>query len=297
MLNGIICVDKPSDWTSFDVVAKMRGIVKMRKIGHAGTLDPMATGVLPLFLGSATKACSLLPDQDKIYLATLQFGVTTDTLDRTGTVTKRSDQIMTCDQLEAIMPDFMGEITQLPPMYSAVKVGGTRLYQLARAGKTVERKLRTVQIHKMELRAFDALHQTAQLYVHCSKGTYIRTLADDIGAKLGVGAMLIALTREMAAGFTREDCYTLAELQQMADEQRLSNAFIPTERAFCAYQAIRLSEMQASMFLNGVSLDLHRVHCPPSDQQSYRIYNQQDDFLGLAYTDALSMKLRIKKIF
>lgn len=301
-MDGIICVNKPQEFTSFDVVAKMRGIAKMRKIGHAGTLDPMATGVLPLFFGQATKACHLLPTSDKIYLATVQFGLTTDTLDRTGTVLTRSEEKIVREQLEAVIPQFLGDIQQIPPMYSAVKMGGKKLYQLARSGKTVERPPRPVTIYALTLEDFDPHTQTAVLRVHCSGGTYLRTLADDIGQRLGVGGILTALVREMAAGFSLADCHTLACLQQASDAGRLRDALLPIDAVFACYPAIALSPAQVTMFLNGVKLDLHRVALPPGINagEICRVYNEDATrFLGLAHPhrDPAVAELCITKIF
>lgn len=303
-MDGILCVHKPPDFTSFDVVAKMRGIAKMRKIGHAGTLDPMATGVLPLFLGQATKACHLLPRSDKCYLATVQFGRTTDTLDRTGRVLTQSEERIDRTQLASVLPQFMGEIQQIPPMYSAVKLQGKKLYQLARSGKTVEREARSVTIHALTIVGFDAAAQTARLRVHCSGGTYLRTLADDLGRMLGVGGMLTELVREMAAGFCLAECHTLKTLQTAADEGRLQEYLQPIDTAFSCYPMITLSQAQSVLFLNGVKLDLNRLQLPAALQSGAicRVYQEQDEgtgFLGLAhpYREAGVAELRITKIF
>ena len=192
-LEGILCVDKPQDWTSFDVVAKMRGIADCHKIGHGGTLDPMATGVLPLFFGRSAKAMELMPVQEKRYTATICFGVTTDTQDCTGNILSTSEKAVTREALEAALVPLRGTIDQLPPMYSAVWVDGQRLYKLARAGKEVERPTRQVTIHRLDLLEFDVENRTCVIDVACSKGTYIRTLCHDIGEALGCGGMLTAL--------------------------------------------------------------------------------------------------------
>ena len=213
-LEGILCVDKPQDWTSFDVVAKMRGIADCHKIGHGGTLDPMATGVLPLFFGRSAKAMELMPNQDKRYTAAIRFGITTDTQDCTGNVLSTSEKPVTREALEAALVPLRGTIDQLPPMYSAVWVDGQRLYNLARAGKEVERPTRQVTVHRLELMEFDAENRTCVIDVACSKGTYIRTLCHDIGEALGCGGILTALRRTETLGFTSKDCHTLEELKQ-----------------------------------------------------------------------------------
>ncbi|MCM1480872.1 MAG: tRNA pseudouridine(55) synthase TruB, partial [Muribaculaceae bacterium] len=186
-LCGVICVNKPAGFTSFDVIAKMRGILKMKRLGHGGTLDPMATGVLPVFAGRAAKACDILPDSGKTYEAGFRFGVTTDTQDVTGTVTKERKADVTAEQLETVLENFRGEIMQIPPMYSAVSVGGKRLYDLARKGIEVERTARPVTIYTLELLEFNEGGQCGVLKISCSKGTYVRTLINDIGEALGSG--------------------------------------------------------------------------------------------------------------
>ena len=197
-MNGIILVDKPKDFTSFDVCAKMRGILKTRSVGHGGTLDPMATGVLPIFVGRATKCCDILPISDKTYIAGLKLGITTDTEDITGAVLAQSDVKITKDQLHKVVGSFVGNISQVPPMYSAVKVNGKKLYDLARQGITVERKARSITIYSINILSEDYEKNEFILEVSCSKGTYIRTLCSDIGRALGCGGTLFSLRRAMA---------------------------------------------------------------------------------------------------
>ena len=218
-MNGILCMNKPQDFTSFDVIGKLRGILHMKRLGHTGTLDPMATGVLPILVGTATKACDILPNQDKTYQATVVFGKATDTLDIWGKpLQDYPEQHVTEAALRAILPEFLGDITQLPPMYSAVSVNGKRLYELARKGETVERPTRTVHIDAITLDAFDETQQTATLTVSCGKGTYIRTLLSDIGQRLGGDAVMTALTRTAACGYPLQDCLTFEQVAAaMAD--------------------------------------------------------------------------------
>ena len=258
-MNGIILVNKPENFTSFDVCAKMRGILHIKRIGHAGTLDPMATGVLPVFVGKATKACDIMPDSSKAYRANVKFGAETDTLDKTGTVTETFEKRLTKSDIISVLPKFKGEITQIPPMYSAVKVNGKKLYELARQGKTVERPERKVTIEKLELEKFDEENQTAVFYIECSSGTYIRTLADDIAKAAGSGAYLTDLVRTKAAGFDISQTFTLEQIQQMADENRVEDAIISVDKIFSDMPKITLSAKQTVMYKNGVKLYLKNI--------------------------------------
>jgi tRNA pseudouridine55 synthase len=293
-LNGILCIDKPQGFTSFDVVAKMRGIAATRRIGHAGTLDPMATGVLPLFFGRATKACDLLPDQDKRYTAIFRLGITTDTLDITGKVLSEQPVNAAEAQVRAAAEKFTGEFMQVPPMYSAVQVNGRRLYDLAREGKEIERAARKVCVKKLVFLAADEAAHTYTIDVRCSKGTYIRSLAADIGEALGCGAVLTALRRTEAAGFTEAQCVTLDEAQRLAQAGELSRRCLPVAEAFGGLPQAELSEKQARMFQNGVRLDRARVNCPDTDGM-LAVYGPGKVFLGLAQTEG--GEFRMKKLF
>ena len=235
MPEGILCIDKPQGWTSFDVVAKCRGITKCRKIGHGGTLDPMATGVLPLFFGRAVKAIDLMPSQQKRYIAGIRFGVTTDTQDITGKVLDQSDAPVAREALEAALAAQRGEIKQLPPMYSAVWVDGKRLYDLARKGREVERPLRDVTVHRLELLDFDQKERVCTIDVTCSKGTYIRTICHDVGAALGCGGALSSLRRVETLGFTDGQCVTLEQLEAICQAGELEYSLLPVESAFAGY--------------------------------------------------------------
>jgi len=216
MPNGIIIIDKPQGWTSMDVCAKLRGIFREKRVGHAGTLDPMATGVLPVFVGQATKAISFAEGGEKIYEAVLRLGITTDTQDTTGTVLEEKPVTATEGDLRAVLPRFVGEISQLPPMYSAIKVNGQKLYDIARRGGTVERKPRTITIYDLALT--QKLSETDYaLRITCSKGTYIRTLCHDIGAMLGCGGTMAALQRVKASGFTIDEAVTIDEVQEKGE--------------------------------------------------------------------------------
>ena len=246
--DGIIIMDKPQGFTSFDMVAKMRGMLGTRKVGHAGTLDPMATGVLPIFVGRATKCCDLLPDQDKSYTATFELGYTTDTLDATGKLLSKQPVTAGEEQVRAVLERFRGPISQLPPMYSAISIGGKRLYDLARQGSEVERERRPVTIHSLELTAAQPQENRYTIEVNCSKGTYIRTLCADIGEALGCGATMTALRRTCAAGFSLEDALTLEQAQLLAFPVRAaqsqkdaafskdSHVPLPAGKILCAFQ-------------------------------------------------------------
>ncbi len=296
-MNGIILVNKPENFTSFDVCAKMRGILHIKRIGHAGTLDPMATGVLPVFVGKATKACDIMPDSSKAYRANVKFGVETDTLDRTGTVTETFEKKITESDIISVLPKFKGEITQIPPMYSAVKVNGKKLYELARQGKTVERPERKVTIEKLELEKFDEENQTAVFYIECSSGTYIRTLADDIAKAAGSGAYLTDLVRTKAAGFDISQTFTLEQIQQMADENRVEDAIISVDKVFSDMPKITLSAKQTVMYKNGVKLYLKNIKNLKNGVEKYTVYSDKNEFLGIAKTDTENEVLKIGKNF
>lgn len=295
-MNGILCVNKPSGWTSFDVVAKVRGMARTKKVGHAGTLDPMATGILPLFFGTATKACDVMPNDNKGYIATFRFGMTTDTLDITGNVQSQTESHITEAGLRALLPSFLGEIDQIPPMFSAVQVNGRRLYDIARSGAEVERKARRVNILKLKLLEFSEEEQIAVVEVLCSKGTYIRTLCSDIGEKLGVGATLTALNRHIVGNFTLDDCYTMEQLQAFTDAGVLDEKALPVEKVFEQLPKIKLNEVQSIKFRNGVKLDLNRVHYKNVDGL-HKVFDQKNQFMGLARLNLETMELIVEKMF
>lgn len=297
-MNGILCMNKPQDFTSFDVIGKLRGILHMKRLGHTGTLDPMATGVLPILVGTATKACDILPNQDKTYQATVVFGKATDTLDIWGKpLQDYPEQHVTEAALRAILPEFLGDITQLPPMYSAVSVNGKRLYELARKGETVERPTRTVHIDAITLDAFDETQQTATLTVSCGKGTYIRTLLSDIGQRLGGDAVMTALTRTAACGYPLQDCLTFEQVAAAMANGTLEEHLLPTDSLFSSYPKLRLNAAQERMFCNGVKLDLNRLRNLQPDQDIYTVYGATGTFLGTALADRTQQELRIGKRF
>lgn len=297
-MNGILCMNKPQDFTSFDVIGKLRGILHMKRLGHTGTLDPMATGVLPILVGTATKACDILPNQDKTYQATVVFGKATDTLDIWGKpLQDYPEQHVTEAALRAVLPEFLGDITQLPPMYSAVSVNGKRLYELARKGETIERPTRTVHIDAITLDAFDETQQTATLTVSCGKGTYIRTLLSDMGQRLGGDAVMTALTRTAACGYPLQDCLTFEQVAAAMADGTLEEHLLPTDSLFSSYPKLRLNAAQERMFCNGVKLDLNRLRNLQPDQDIYTVYGATGTFLGTALADRTQQELRIGKRF
>ncbi len=272
MPSGIIVIDKPADWTSMDVCAKLRGILRERRIGHGGTLDPLATGVLPVFVGSATKAVEFAEKGDKAYIAGLRLGVTTNTQDVTGEILDSRPVTAGRDALEAVLPRFTGPIAQIPPMYSAIKRDGKKLYELARAGKEVRRDPRPVTIHTLEI-----LEQRGQaeylLHVRCSKGTYVRTLCHDIGQALGCGGCMSSLRRTMAAGFTLEQAVTLEQVQAQGEA-----LLLPVDCFFGGYPAYTLpSPCQEQLCRNG-----NPVAARGLAAGTYRVYGRDGAFLALS---------------
>lgn len=291
MYNGIINVYKEKGYTSFDVVARMRGICGQKKIGHTGTLDPDAEGVLPVCLGKATKVCDMLTDSDKVYQAVMQLGVETDTQDMTGTILKESDVSgLTEAQVKEAILRFQGEIWQIPPMYSALKVNGKKLCDLARAGVTVERKARPVTIYEIQIESVELPY--VQMTVSCSKGTYIRTLCHDIGQTLGCGAAMKHLVRQKAAGYRIEDSFTLDQLQAYKEAGTLADVVTPIEHVFEQYPVLTAKPEFDIMLKNGnkmalsqfaESLDVRsgmQVRVRMSDGRFAAVYEYRED-LGL----------------
>lgn len=293
-MTGIICINKHKGITSFGIVAKVRGITGEKKAGHTGTLDPMASGVLPVMLGGATRFLNYLPDSDKGYRASFILGKTTDTLDITGQVTAEYEVNASCDDVRNILADFRGEITQIPPMYSALSVNGKRLYDLARKGIEVERQPRTAVIKKLEL--VDYADGVFTIDVICSKGTYIRTLIDDIGKKLGCGAVMCELVRTLAMGFKIQDCVTIDELQRMKDDNiPFDSVVTDVEKMFLCHDCVSVSDAQAKRFSNGGSLSLDRIR-KKLDDGVYRVYSPDSVFLGLGECDTQRRELTVKRL-
>ncbi len=281
MYHGMINIKKEAGYTSHDVVAKLRGILKQKKIGHTGTLDPDAVGVLPVCLGVGTKLCDMLTDSDKEYIAVFCLGITTDTQDMSGTVLTRQEVHVTPEQVKETVYAFQGAYEQLPPMYSALKVNGKKLYELAREGREVERKARTVNIKEIEILQMQL--PKVQIRVACSKGTYIRTLCDDIGKKLGCGAVMESLLRTRAGVFHIEDALTLAQVEQLAREMSVQDVIIPPDDMFPDLRKEKTKSQYQKQLVNGNSLTL-RMLCDSSgfyDNEQVRIYSEQGIFYGI----------------
>ncbi len=299
-MNGVIILDKPPDFTSFDAVAVMRGLTHEKKIGHTGTLDPMATGVLPLLLGKAAKAADLLPDTNKEYRAGFRLGERRDTGDVTGTVVETDNTPVSEEKLKLAMEGFLGGINQIPPMYSAVSIGGKRLYQLARKGIEVERKPRRITISRLELLEYDEERREGVLLAACSKGTYIRVLIEDIARAAGSCGTMTALRRTRACGFSEAEAISLEELKERAENGSLGNALRSTESLFAEYPAVTVSPAQAARFRNGGSLSFDRLKLPRialTEETRLCVYEASGSFLGLARAAPQQGELRFLKLF
>ena len=282
-MNGIINVYKERGFTSHDVVAKLRGILKQKKIGHTGTLDPEAEGVLPVCLGKATKLCDLLAGHDKVYEAVMLLGQSTDTQDTTGTVLESAPVTVSEEEVREAVLSFEGPYEQIPPMYSALKVNGQKLCDLARAGKEVERKARLVVIHEITILEMDL--PRVKMRVHCSSGTYIRTLCHDIGEKLGCHGCMDKLLRTRVERFCVEDSLTLSQIETFRDEERLAEIIIPIDRMFDDAPSVTLDEDQSKAAHNGNALPLGVLDAKPAAGQKIRVYDADDAFVGLYQYD------------
>ena len=273
-MNGIVIVDKPQGWTSQDVTARLRRVFNTRRIGHGGTLDPMATGVLPVFVGRATRGVEFFEHAEKIYEATLRLGLTTDTEDTSGTILEEREVRISEEEFLGILPKFRGEIQQIPPMYSALKIDGQKLCDLARKGKTVERKSRTITIFQLDCLEFSG--DTARLRVRCSKGTYIRTLCKDIGEALGCGGCMAALRRVTAGEYTIEEAVPLAQLLETTEPEKYLR---PVETMFRNYPQVKLTPKQEQRCRNGNAFSLN------FPDGTYRVYSQDGEFLALSQVE------------
>ena len=274
MANGILIVDKPAGWTSQDVAAKLRGVFHERRVGHGGTLDPMATGVLPVFVGRATRGAEFLEHAEKEYVAVLRLGLVTNTQDTSGETLEEHPVSVTREQLEAVLPRFTGSIEQIPPMYSAIKIGGKKLYELARKGQEIERKPRPVTIHALEL--LDGTDREWTLRVRCSKGTYIRTLCHDIGQALGCGGCMAALRRTMAGGFSLEQALTMPQILEFAAAHDAQTLLMPVDALFSQHPAWIVTLAQAGRIRNGADVRDRNIA-----DGTYRVYAEDGSFLML----------------
>ena len=294
-MNGFVYVDKPEGITSFVAVAKIRRIFGIKKAGHTGTLDPMATGVLPIALGHATRFIELIPSHDKAYKAKFILGKTTDTLDITGKVTGEYNVTSTREDVENILSDFRGEIEQIPPMYSAIKKDGVRLYDLARQGIEIERESRKVTIYSLELVSYCEDTAEYEIECECSSGTYIRTLIGDIGDKLGCGATMTSLRRTKANGISIDRCYTFEELEKMRDEGNIENALGSVD-SLIVYDKIRVTAPQAKRFSNGGALDCERFG-GKKETGLYNVYGPEDEYLGVGEIDESRAELSVRRVY
>lgn len=282
-MNGIINIYKEKGFTSHDVVAKLRGILRMKKIGHTGTLDPDAEGVLPVCLGSGTKLCDYITDKNKVYEAVVKLGVVTDTQDMSGIILQTQEVSVSLDEIMEAFQSFLGEYDQIPPMYSAVKVNGQRLYDLARQGKEVERAARRVEIYSIELLEEHLSEQEIKIRVECGKGTYIRTLIHDAGQALGCGAAMKYLERTQVGSFTKQQSLTLGEVEKRRDDGTLTDYILPVDKVFEGYPAIHTLATTDRLLLNGNFLNQHDLKetIEEKEPEFCRMYTSDNQFAGL----------------
>lgn len=304
MINGIINVYKEQGFTSHDVVAKLRRILSQKKIGHTGTLDPDATGVLPVCLGNATKLCDMLTDKNKTYEAVLLLGKTTDTQDITGTVLTEQAVDVTKDEIEAAILSFVGEYDQLPPMYSAIKVNGKRLYELARQGVEVERETRKVCIHSIEILELNEEYHEVRFLVNCSKGTYIRTLCQDIGEKLHCGGCMKSLVRTKVGSFLLESSLKLSEIEERQGQDQLTGYIVRTEDMFPTYNKVKINSLYSKFIYNGNCFppayieSTEEIDAKSNDiSVPVRVYDWQNIFIGIYEYNAKESVYKPVKMF
>lgn len=298
MINGVLNIYKEKGFTSHDVVAKLRGIVKQKKIGHTGTLDPDAEGVLPVCLGKATKLCDMLTDKSKVYEAVLLLGKTTDTQDITGTILEEGEtKDLTEEQVRACIQKFVGEQDQVPPMYSALKVNGKKLYELAREGIEVERKARKITIFEIEILEIDL--PRVRMQVHCSKGTYIRTLCHDIGTTLGCGGCMEALLRTKVSRFELKDSLRLSEIDALQQEGKLDSVLIPIDEMFSSLKEVTIDPVQERLIYNGNPFVEKYLgeHPSFSEKEQVRVYDTKHQFVGIYRYQAEEKRFSIEKMF
>jgi tRNA pseudouridine55 synthase len=293
-MNGILNVLKPPGMTSFDVVGYLRKLLKIKKIGHTGTLDPGAVGVLPICIGTATKAIEYIIEKDKVYRAELTLGVSTDTQDSSGKIIETREVLASSDEIRQAVKEFEGKILQLPPMYSAIKVEGKKLYELARNGITVEREPRKIEIYSIDIISIKD-NRVVLMDVHCSKGTYIRTLCADIGDRLGCGGHMSFLIRSRAGSFDISNALTLEEIYEMVSNNSLKCKLERVDKVFDGYEALVLDAAKEKRFLNGVPIEINNT----KKVKILRVYNQAGSFLGigdLVFKQGSSL-LKSKKLF
>lgn len=281
-MNGIILVDKPQDWTSHDVVAKLRGVLHERRIGHSGTLDPLATGLLVVFVGRATRAVEFAEADSKEYLAGLRLGVSTDTQDITGNIVAESAALPDEAALREAIGRFIGDVEQIPPMYSAIKIGGKKLYELARRGESVERAPRKITVSAIDIAGRDG--DDYILNISCSKGTYVRTLCSDIGEALGCGACMSSLRRTRAGVFSVDYAHSLADIEAAVREGRLSDIILPVDTLFASFPKLTVSQSAAKRLKNGNIIKIS------AEDGEYKVYSDSDEFLLLGRVECGKLK-------
>ena len=296
MKSGIINVYKEKGFTSFDVVAKLRGILRTKKIGHTGTLDPDAEGVLPVCIGKATRVCDLLTDRDKVYEAVMLLGVDTDTQDISGEILKTEAVTCSEDAVREAVRSFIGDYDQIPPMYSALKVNGKKLYELAREGKTVERKPRRVQIFSIEI--LEVNLPRVRMQVHCSKGTYIRTLCHDIGRQLGCGACMESLLRTKVGMFTLDHAWKLSQIEAMTEAEKIQDQIISVEELFEDHRKVRTSLAFDVVVHNGNPIEERMLEeSLPENTERLRAYDSKGTFIGIYQYSEERKKFKPVKMF
>lgn len=306
-MDGILVIYKEKGFTSHDVVAKLRGILKMKKIGHTGTLDPEAEGVLPVCIGKATKLCDLLTDKDKTYEAVMKLGIITDTQDLTGSILEKRNVLLSEDEIKEASLSFCGEYDQIPPMYSALKVNGKKLYELAREGIVVERKPRKVTIYELVIKNINLDEALVTMRVTCSKGTYIRTLCHDIGEKLGCGACMKDLKRTRVERFSIENSMTLSEVEHKAKDGTIQTCIIPIDKLFLHCPKIVIEKEMCRLIYNGNSFFKRNIDkaasddCNKMEQEKdtliVRVYDNHDKFIGLYQYDNKNNQYKPYKMF
>jgi tRNA pseudouridine55 synthase len=297
-MNGIIIVNKPKGCTSFGVIAALRKVFNQKKIGHTGTLDPLATGVLPVLLGSSAKALQFIKEHPKQYIASMKLGVTTDTQDITGNILRTSPVQISLEDIKNALQQFIGKIYQIPPMYSAIKKNGKKLYEFARKGIDVKREKRLINILIIDLLKYDAQNQIVKIKVTCSPGTYIRTLISDVGDLLLCGAAMADLVRTQSDGFSLENSFSAQQLKTLSMED-LSKIIIPTSYVLKHYDAISVTEAQKTRFKNGGGLSFDRIDISNDSIKNGKIYqiSCNNKFIGLGVTDTKKQELSVLKNF
>lgn len=298
MINGILNVYKEKGFTSHDVVAKLRGILKQKKIGHTGTLDPDAEGVLPVCLGNATKLCDMLADKSKTYETVLQLGVETDTQDMSGTILEEKPVECTMEEIQRVVMEFVGEYAQIPPMYSAKKISGKKLYELAREGKVVERKPSMVQIHSIDILDVDMENARISMRVDCSKGTYIRTLCHDIGQKLGCKGAMQSLLRTRVSNFCLKDSLRLCEIEARKEDKDFMDVIQPPDKVFEEYSAITVLESAERLLYNGNGITKKMIaEITEGKKEQFRVYDSKQQFVAVYYWDEEKKIYKPRKMF